>query len=169
MNSMSSLIVLFFVSFLGSCFGAIPSFGMQSATEIRESLKDSDFRIRVQKGGLLESENFTARIANFKKFPALAGQDVQSEIAAVVLKAGKPFFKHLHPRGAETLNVLEGVLRVELQKEGINPEIIKNVLKAGESTVFPQGLFHDAFCVSKSDCRFNVVFNTADPGLVVVV
>lgn len=166
MHASYFLVLFFFSSFVSLSFGAIPSFGSQTATEIRNKLKDSDYRIRVRLGVLIQNENFTSRVADLKRFPVLAGQDVQTQIASVVVKAGKPFIKHYHPRAAEILNLIKGKLRVELTTEGVTPGVISNILLPGESTVFPQGLIHDAFCLSKTDCHFNVVFTSADPGFV---
>lgn len=163
-----AVVALAFAALVNQAVASIPSFGLQTAAGIRSALQDSDFRINPSKGQIITTDTFVVQIASVADFPALGGQDVQSQIARVVVRAGQPFLPHYHPRGTETLNALAGVFRVTFLTEGLNPRNITNILHPGDSTVFPQGLPHATTCISKSDCLFLSVFNTADPGLVPV-
>lgn len=161
--SLSCLLGLSFASF------SIPSFGLQTAAAIRSKLQDSDFRIQFSRGTQVNTTNFQVQIADVANFPALAGQDVQSTLTRVNLKAGQAFITHFHPHATETLNAIQGTFRVSFVFEGLmNPRNISNVIRAGESTVFPQGLVHSTVCISKSDCVFLSVLNSADPGTIPV-
>lgn len=163
----SFLALLAASSLLSLSAASIPSFGLQTAGGIRAGLKNRDFRIRPSRGVVLNTPGFTVNIADLSKFPALAGQDVQSTIVRVELKAGVPFIRHYHPRATETLNALHGTFRISFIFEGLGEvRNVTNVIKAGESTVFPQGLIHETTCISKSDCVFLSVLNSADPGTV---
>lgn len=148
---------------------SIPSFGLQTATAIRSKLRDQDFRIQFTRATQVKTPTFQVSIADLTRFPALAGTDVQSMIVKVNLKAGEPFIRHFHPRGTETLNALQGTFRVSFRFEGLGEvRNVTNVIRTGESTVFPQGLIHETTCISKGDCVFLSVFNTADAGTVPV-
>lgn len=149
-----------------SASGAIPSFGRKTAASIRSGLPDAAFKIDPSRGIAINNPNFRVRIADLTRFPALAGQDVQSQVVRVMLRAGKSFIPHSHPRGTETFNALRGVFEVTFTFEGLTPRTVRNVIRAGQSTVFPQGLPHTTRCISKVDCTFLSTFNTADPGLV---
>ncbi|CAN8072180.1 unnamed protein product [Agarophyton chilense] len=151
-----------------SAWGSIPSFLTQTNPEIRSKLADKDFSINPENGIILNTPNFRARIADVTNFPALGAQDVQTQIVRVTLKAKQTFIPHYHPRGTEVLNALAGKFRVTFKFEGLNPRSVSNVIHAGESTVFPQGLIHETVCISHHDCEFLSTFNSADPGLVPV-
>ncbi|PXF46451.1 Spherulin-1B [Gracilariopsis chorda] len=168
MKCIIALAALTLAAFVNQAAASIPSFGLQTAAAIRSGLQDSDFRINPSKGQIIKNEKFVVQIANVADFPALGGQDVQSQVARVLVRAGQPFLPHYHPRGTETLNALAGVFRVSFLFEGLNPRNVTNILRPGDSTVFPQGLPHATTCISKTDCLFLSVFNTADPGLVPV-
>lgn len=117
----------------------------------------------------MNTPTFKVSIADLANFPALAGQDVQSTIVRVALKSGQPFIRHFHPRASETLNALQGDFRISFIFEGLGEvRNVTNIIRAGESTVFPQGLIHETTCISKSDCVFLSVLNSADPGTVPV-
>ncbi|PXF39567.1 hypothetical protein BWQ96_10734 [Gracilariopsis chorda] len=98
-----------------------PQFRSAIRPGIRSGLQDSDFRINPSKGQIINT-GFTVQIANVADFPALGGQDVQSQIVRVLVRAGQPFIPHYHPRGTETLNALAGVFRVSFLSEGLSPE-----------------------------------------------
>ncbi|KAI0565331.1 Cupin [Gracilaria domingensis] len=154
--------------FTTSVLGSIPSFGTQTNGAIRGQLADNDFRIRPEQGVIINNPNFRVRVADLSNFPALAGQDVQAQITRVTLKAMQPFIPHYHPRGVEVLNAIRGSFRITFKFEGLNPRTVTNIIHAGESTVFPQGLMHETVCISKRDCEFLSTFNSADPGFVPV-
>lgn len=166
-SSILALFALFALVRLSVASFSIPSLGLDTAPAVRSGLRDRDFRINFSRATQVNTPTFTASIADLANFPALAGQDVQSTIVKVSLKAGQPFFSHLHPRGTETLNALQGTFRVRFRFDGLgDARVVSNVIRAGESTVFPQGLIHETVCISKTDCAFLSVLNSADPGTV---
>lgn len=164
---MISAVPLLFATILAVSSASIPSSGLETAAGTRGALPDSAFRIDPSKGIVNKQPDFTTQNANLANFPALAGADVQTQIVRVFIRAGKSFLTHSHPRSSETLNLIRGVLDVAFTFEGAsNPRVVRNRLRAGESTVFPQGLVHSVRCVSKKDCMYVATFNSADPGFV---
>eukprot|EP00177_Eucheuma_denticulatum_P002688 GFKZ01004829.1.p1 GENE.GFKZ01004829.1~~GFKZ01004829.1.p1 ORF type:complete len:165 (+),score=6.81 GFKZ01004829.1:136-630(+) len=158
---------IFLASLIGLTFANIPSFGRQTAAGVRSNLRDQDFRIRFSQGAQVNTRNFRVSIADLNNFPALGAQDVQSTIVRVNLNAGQAFVTHHHPRATETFNALQGSFRNSFRFEGLgNVRNVSNVIRAGESTVFPQGLVHSTVCISRSNCVFLSVLNSADPGLI---
>lgn len=148
-------------------FALIPSDGTTTAAATRSNLNDNDFRITLAKGTAVETPEFSARIADLTNFPALAGVDVQSTIVRVTIRSGEDFFRHYHPRGTETLNLIQGRLRTTFSFEGTaSPRMVTVTLRGGESTVFPEALPHMLTCISKSDCTYISVLNSADAGTV---
>lgn len=164
----SALLVSLFFATTALASTGIPSFGLQTVQAIRNELPDSEFRIDPSKGTIIKTPDFTVQVADLSNFPALAGQDVQSQITRVFLRAGKPFITHFHPRSGEVLNAIRGTFRVSFTTEGLNPRVITNVIRSGQSTVFPQGLVHTTTCISKHECMFLAVFTSADAGLIPV-
>eukprot|EP00177_Eucheuma_denticulatum_P000416 GFKZ01000720.1.p1 GENE.GFKZ01000720.1~~GFKZ01000720.1.p1 ORF type:complete len:188 (-),score=14.22 GFKZ01000720.1:71-577(-) len=155
------------ICLLGISSAMIPSTGTSTADAIRSNLVTRDFRIDIESGIAVEARDFSVRIADVNTYPAMGGADVQSAIVRATIMARRPFFRHYHPRGTETLNLLEGEVRVSFKFEGLGEtRVVTNRLMAGQSTVFPQGLVHETFCVSDVNCTFLSVFNTADPGTV---
>ena len=147
-------------------FARLTSFGDLTAVAARSRFEDEDFKINPNKGIIVRTPDFRLRTAELSNFPVLAGVDVQTQITRVTVRSGKGVITHFHPRGLEVLNALRGVFKITFVFEGLNPRKVTNIIKAGESTVFPQGLVHETVCVSKKDCMFLSIFNTADPGLV---
>lgn len=167
MNVLSHLVLLVFSCMVTSSLAMIPSFGLQTATSIRSELDDKDFKITPALGIRIDTPDFKVRIADLTNFPALAGQDVQSTIVRVTLRSGAAFFRHFHPRGTETLNALRGTFMVSFTFEGLGtPRVVTNTIKAGQSTIFPQGLVHETKCISKTGCTFLSILNSADPGTI---
>lgn len=166
--SKSALLLSFFFATTALASTGIPSFGLQTAQGIRNELPNSEFRIDPRKGTIIKTPDFTVELADLSNFPALAGQDVQAQITRVFVRARKPFIPHFHPRSSEVLNAIRGTFRVSFTTEGLNPRVVTNVIRSGQSTVFPQGLVHKTTCISKQDCMFLSVFTSADPGLIPV-
>lgn len=146
----------------------ITSLGTDTAQSVRNPLADNDFILDPSKGVAIDTADFRIRIAELSNFPVLAGTDTQSQVVRVMLKSGRDFIPHYHPRGTEILNVLRGRFRFTIRFEGLNPRVVTIHVREGQTTIFPQGLIHTARCVSKRDCMFLSNFNTADPGLVPV-
>lgn len=148
----------------------IESLGLATAQATRSKLSDSAFVVRpVGTPQIIAPDRrFFAFATSPSRKPALAATDTQVQVNTVTVRAGKPFFKHFHPRGVETLTVLKGRVLSQTWFEGSNPRVIKVTLRPRDSTVYPQGLMHLARCVSKTDCVFTAVFNSADAGTVPV-
>jgi len=162
-----SILVLALAALLNTSLASIPSLGLSTAGAVRSGLGDGDFRIQFPRGTQINTPNFQVSIADLNNFPALAA--TESTIVRVSLKSGQPFIPHFHPRATETLNALQGTFRISLRFEGLGDvRTITNTIRAGESTVFPQGLIHETTCISRSDCVFLSVLNSADPGTVPV-
>ena len=139
-----------------------------TAPFIRDNLNDTAFMIDPSRNVILRNKNFRVEVALLDNFPVLAGADVQAQITRVWVRAGQTFIRHIHPRSSEVLTVIRGVFEVSLTTEGLEPRTIRNVLRTGQSTVFPQGLPHVERCISKRGCKFQAVFASADPGFVPV-
>ena len=167
MKTKAAVAILFFSLFISSQ-ARITSFGNLTSGTSRAMLKDSDYVVNPSDGNILNNSNFQVEIANVVNFPVLGLVDVQAQIVRVTLNPGAEFVPHYHPRGTEILNALKGVFEITITEEGLSPRKIKNIVKAGESIPFPQGLIHETKCNSTGECLFLSVFNTADPGLVPV-
>lgn len=144
----------------------IPSFGLQTALQFRSELPDSAFRLPFANGTMSETAEFSTRGLSLARFPVLGAIDVQSQLSEVTVQPGGAFLRHSHPRSSEILAILEGTFRVEIVFEGTDPRVVNVNVSKGESTVFPQGLVHQVFCVSEETCKYVAVFTSADPGFV---
>lgn len=165
---MKSFALICFVAFciFNPTLARIVSIGNRTALSVRSQFKDSDFVINPEKGIAIDTADLRIRIADTGRFPVLGAPDVQSMVIEAKVKGGRPFFDHYHPRGSETFTATRGKFKVLIQYEGLSPRTVTFFLKAGESTVFPTGLSHGFACVSKKNCAFLAIFNTADPGLI---
>ena len=147
-------------------FAALPSFGKQGVPTIRGKFADNAFKIIFPRAAQVPGPNFHAALATVDTFPALGGIDIQSSAARVFLRPGASFPTHTHPRAAETLYLVKGVLKTQFRFEGIaKPRIVTNLLQANQITVFPQGLAHLTTCISRNPCIFVSTLNSADPGV----
>ena len=167
--NISTVVAAVLLSVIAVCNASIPSRGLITAAATRATLSDEDFLIDPSRNVVIRNENMKVELADLNTFPALAGVDVQSQISRVTLRPGQAFVPHFHPRGAEILNAIRGRFEVSFTTEGLQPKTIKNVVRQGHSTIFPQGLPHTTKCVSRSYCQFLSVFTSADPGLVPLV
>lgn len=169
-------IILFFVfaSSLNFSFARLTSFGTVTAMAARDEFEDSDFVIDPRMGVITQTPDILARTADLSRFPVLAGVDVQAQISRVFVLAGRSVVTHYHPRGLEVFNALRGTLRVTLMFEtsltpgDTGPRKVVNMINAGQSTVFPQGLIHQIDCMNTTNCVYLSVMNTADPGFIPV-
>lgn len=145
----------------------IPSFGLETASAIRSAFNDSDFVLNFNRGQEIDGGTFTAQFVDLNTFPVLAGQDVQSTLVRATVNAGTAFPTHSHPRASETFTVTKGAFEVFFVFEGlVEPRVVRNIVRKGEATVFPQGLAHGVKCISKYTCIFDAVLNSADIGVV---
>ncbi len=148
--------------------GAIPSFGLQTASSVRSGLLDSDFLIRGAGPALGPLQDFVSVTADASNKPALAATDTQFRVSTNQVKSRRWFLKHYHPRAAEVVYVTRGRMLARFWFEGKNPRVVRNILRVGDSVVIPQGLVHHVKCVSRVDCTFIGVLNSGDPGTVPV-
>lgn len=160
------LSVLFLTAALNIALARIVSSGTHTVQPTRARLPDRAFLItnnRKPDSVAADGRYFVYKTSP-KKNPALAAADTQVQVNTVHVRGGKAFTMHYHPRGTETLTLNQGRLVSQLWFEGAKPRRVQIVLHPYDSTVFPQGLVHLVHCVSKQDCIFTAVFNTADPG-----
>lgn len=159
-----SLFVLF-VS-LSIAVGRTVSSGLNTVQATRSKLPDNAFLIRNNRkpDSVASDGRFFVYKTSPSRNPALAAPDTQVQINTVTVRPGKHFSKHYHPRGTETVVVHKGRLFSQMWFEGSNPRRVKLTLHPRDSTVYPEGLVHLVKCVSKEECVFTAVFNTADPG-----
>lgn len=139
-----------------------------TAQAARSNFPDRAFLLDLSRGTQVRNPNFTASIASVSNFPVLGATDTQGQVNGVTIFAGKAFFTHFHPRGTETINVIQGAVRVSFRFEGTNGRVVSNVVHPGQSTIIPQGLIHTSLCISRINCRFIANFNTADAGTIAV-
>lgn len=145
---------------------AIPSFGQQSVAAERLKLRDSDFLLDPRDGQVTTTPNFTLRAANFATYPVLSFPDVQSVVLLGTVNFEKSVFTHYHPRATETFSVQRGSFMVQIIFEGLGARVVEIMVKAGRSTVFPEGLPHTTTCMTRGGCVFSSVLNSAEPGLI---
>ncbi|KAL3701977.1 hypothetical protein R1sor_019999 [Riccia sorocarpa] len=124
-----------------------------TSTRLRNSNVD-------QKGTIA---NVTAVNVNF--FPALSGLGVSN--ALLVYPPGGVNVPHTHPRGTETLFIIEGTLEVGLiDTTAPVPMLFTQTLHKDDIFVFPRGLVHFQINKSKKTVRAYASFSSTNPGLV---
>ncbi len=165
-SALVSILTVFAVAHMTAAL--IPSLGLSTAQDVRSKLRNKDFVIRNVGVPQIATRDYRAFVADATNKPALAATDTQFLVSTVHVKAGRPFFKHYHPRAAEILYVTKGRFLSKFWFEGSKPRLIRNWLKAGDSVVYPQGLPHLVRCVGWEDCTFVAVLNSGDPGIVPV-
>lgn len=153
---------------LTTCSASIPSMGLETVQAIREELPDNAFNIRLGRATRVVEEDWSFNITNLKAYPALGAPDVQTTIERGIVKSGKSFPTHYHPRATEIFICFEGKFETFIRFEGlVNAREIRNTIRTGDSTVYPEGLTHGFRCASRNkDCVFYSVLQSADPGTV---
>ncbi|KAL3701980.1 hypothetical protein R1sor_020002 [Riccia sorocarpa] len=117
--------------------------------------------INVNNKGALA--NVTA--VNVNVFPALSGLGVSN--ALLVYPPGSVNVPHTHPRGTETLFIIEGTLEVGLiDTTAPVPMLFTQTLHKDDIFVFPRGLVHFQINKSKQTVRAYASFSSTNPGLV---
>lgn len=156
--------------FIGLAVAAIPSNGQQTVLSVRSILPDRAFLIRNDRHPDTVSSDGRYLVYNTNpvRNPALAAPDTQVQVNTVHLKGGRRFTKHYHPRATETVILHKGRLVSQLWFEGSKPRKVQITLRPRDSTVYPLGLVHLVRCVGRETCVFTAVFNSADPGAVLV-
>ncbi|KAK8953882.1 putative germin-like protein 9-2 [Platanthera zijinensis] len=99
------------------------------------------------------------------EFPALAGQSVSAAVLQFAPSPGGINPPHIHPRSAELLIVMQGVINMGFVDSG--NKLYTQTLHAGEVFLFPKGLVH--FQVNE-DSNYPAVaisaFGSANPGTI---
>ncbi|KAL2653256.1 hypothetical protein R1flu_021386 [Riccia fluitans] len=107
--------------------------------------------------------NVTA--VNVNVFPALSGLGVSN--ALLVYPPGSVNVPHTHPRGTETLFIIEGTLDVGLiDTTAPVPVLFTQTLQKDDIFVFPRGLVHFQINKSQKTVRAYASFSSTNPGLV---
>ncbi|CAK7341275.1 unnamed protein product [Dovyalis caffra] len=81
---------------------------------------------------------------------------------------GGLFPLHTHPRGTETLLVLEGTLYVGFVTSNPDNRLISKVLNPGDVFVFPIGLVHFQINIGKTNAVAYGFFSSQNPGLIII-
>ncbi|KAG6546552.1 hypothetical protein Mapa_012101 [Marchantia paleacea] len=103
--------------------------------------------------------------ANVNAFPVLSGLGVSN--ALLIYPPGSVNVPHTHPRGTETLFILEGTLEVGLiDTTQPVPVLFTQTLYKDDIFVFPRGLVHFQINKSKKNVRAYASFSSTNPGLV---
>jgi len=133
----------------------------------RQQFSESDFVF-----GLLESDiessgtGGTIQVANIASMPALAGTGISYTLFNINPCAIN--LPHLHPRATELIYVISGSnLTVGFTEEN-GGRFLKNVVNAGDTTFFPQGLIHYQHNFGCETVQFISALNSVDPGVVTV-
>ncbi|KAL2632137.1 hypothetical protein R1flu_016823 [Riccia fluitans] len=107
--------------------------------------------------------NVTA--VNVKGFPALSGLGVSN--ALLLYPPGSVNAPHTHPRGTETLFVIEGSLDVGLlDTTAPIPTLFTQTLQTGDIFVFPRGLVHFQINRGQKKAKAYASFSSTFPGTV---
>ncbi|KAJ9173304.1 hypothetical protein P3X46_016455 [Hevea brasiliensis] len=102
-------------------------------------------------------------IASMKEFPALEGQAVS--IAALIYPPSGSNPPHVHPRAAELLIVLQGVLEVGFVDS--TNKLFKQTLQVPDMFIFPKGLVHFQVNTRSDSPAFALgMFGSANAGTV---
>ncbi|XP_010943780.2 germin-like protein 9-3 [Elaeis guineensis] len=107
---------------------------------------------------------FTVLKATMAEFPALNGQSVS--FATLMFPAGSINPPHTHPRAAELLFLVEGLLEVGFV-DATN-KLFTQRLQPGDMFVFPKGLVHYQHCFGQSPAAAISAFGSASAGTVSV-
>eukprot|EP01134_Creolimax_fragrantissima_P001862 CFRG1862T1 len=106
----------------------------------------------------------TVQAANINNFPVLQTAEMsQTRFHIGPCGINLP---HVHPRGTESIYMVEGELTVGFVTEG--GRLIINDVSADQSTFFPQGLLHYQQNMGCEQAGFISILNSADPGLLVI-
>lgn len=83
---------------------------------------------------------------------------------------------HIHPRAAEIFYVVSGKVQTRMIPESgvIDPitkrqRVVKNVLTANQTTIFPQGSFHMQMNAECQPATVVVAFSSDDPGASLII
>ncbi|XP_020590485.1 putative germin-like protein 9-2 [Phalaenopsis equestris] len=110
---------------------------------------------------------FKVTKATESEFPALAGQSVSLAVLQYEPSPTGINPPHIHPRSAELLLVIQGVVKVGLIDSA--NELYTQTLYAGDAFIFPKGLVH--FQVN-GDSKYPAVavaaFGSVNPGAIVL-
>lgn len=141
--------------------------GSKSLTSVlpvrRNSFEHRDFVLDLKRGSQTVMDGLLVEYGDLMSFPVVSLPDIDMSFARVTIEEGKFNSAHVHPRAAEGLYLIEGVLEVYIGPENGGAGEIRNTLTDGLSTVFPKGLIHGQICL-KGPCIFVAMLTSADPG-----
>lgn len=152
---------------------AMPPAGLiPTAQSLRSRFPDAAFAIDTRAMRGTDKPAGTIRSGTVSTYPVLGLPDLNTAFARATLRPGGVNLPHIHPRAAETLYLVRGVLRVFIVEEnaagGRPTRVITNTLRRKAVGVFPSGLIHGQRCVSRRGCEFIAVLGAADPGVITV-
>ncbi|KAL3737891.1 hypothetical protein ACJRO7_019419 [Eucalyptus globulus] len=137
--------------------------GLNESTITRQYFTFTNFRYFETKANLTGRTTAFIAKATKKEFPALEGQSVS--MAKIIYPPSGINPPHTHPRSAELLIVLEGILEVGFVDT--ENRLFLQTLQANDLFIFPKGLVH--FQVNtQPDCKAVAlgVFGSASAGTV---
>ncbi|XP_020262324.1 LOW QUALITY PROTEIN: putative germin-like protein 9-2 [Asparagus officinalis] len=109
-----------------------------------------------------EPDSFTVYKASASEFPALLSQSVSFAVLFFPLETVNP--PHIHPRSAELLLLINGMLDVGFVDTQNN--LYTQTLQPGDMFVFPKGLVHFQTCRGKEPAIAVSGFGSANAGTV---
>eukprot|EP00170_Pyropia_yezoensis_P002662 contig_11143_g2666 len=143
-----------------------------TAQSLRSRFPDSAFAIDTRAMPSTNKPGGVFRSGTVSKYPVLGLPSIDSAFARVTLEPGGVNLPHIHPRAAETLYLVRGVLSVFIVEEnpaaGQATRVITNTLRRKAVSVFPKGLIHGQRCISRRGCEFVAILGAADPGVITV-
>ncbi|KAJ8908624.1 hypothetical protein NDN08_005329 [Rhodosorus marinus] len=138
-----------------------------SLTELekRQEFSEKDFVFDFSEGPMLQNGIGTTLIPAFlNTFPVLKKQGVAAALANIEpCGMNNP---HNHPRATEFLYLIKGSKFVVGFTEEFQTRTLINTLKAGQGTIFPQGLPHFQINNSCKPAQFFAALSNEDPGAV---
>ena len=109
-----------------------------------------------------ELNSFTVLKASASEFPALTGQSVSFAVLLFPPNSVNP--PHTHPRSAEQLFLIDGVLDVGFVDT--KNKLYTQTLQPGDMFVFPKGLVHFQYCKGRDSAIAVSAFGSASAGTV---
>lgn len=135
-----------------------------SATSQRGTFSNDDFIIDfAKKSPIVTSPGRRVELGNVDTFPFLGLPDIQMSINRFQLDNNVENPLHVHPRGAELIYVIKGVVELTIAAESGAAEL-SITLNPAQSSVVPQAVAHKQLCRTESGCEYVGVLNGPDAG-----
>lgn len=135
----------------------------KTLSAIRNQYAPESFVLDFQKAARTSGNGTLVEFGNVASFPVLTMPDIEISVGRVTIEEGYANHRHIHPRGAEVIYMVDGLMEVYFETENEGNGQISNTLPAGLAAVIPQGLIHGQTCL-KGPCVFIAVLKSADPG-----